>query len=168
MALRECHRISTTLFGREYLAISDGKTGNDLPRQFDDTNSIASARAGAGARATVLDENVIVAFPRARMARRSLLPSPLPPAQRRHGKGFSSVSRRSSPHGLAAGQSVTITGVGVAGYNARFPSSRPPSTTQFSYIAGASGLAASGGGTVASATVTIQTAVALDSSPANS
>src|SRR5262249_26170312 len=29
---------STTLFGRKYIAISDGKTGNDLPRQFDDTN----------------------------------------------------------------------------------------------------------------------------------
>src|SRR5277367_5070221 len=29
---------STTLFGREYLAISDGRTGNDLPRQYDDTN----------------------------------------------------------------------------------------------------------------------------------
>src|ERR1700730_2355238 len=28
---------STTLFGREYLAISDGRSGNDLPRQFDDT-----------------------------------------------------------------------------------------------------------------------------------
>src|SRR4029077_6226896 len=35
-----------------------------------------------------------------------------------------------------------------------------PSTTQFTYIAGASGLAASGGGTAASATATIQTAAA--------
>ena len=29
---------STTLFGREYLAFSDGKSGIDLPRQYDDTN----------------------------------------------------------------------------------------------------------------------------------
>src|SRR5262249_19704018 len=29
---------STTLFGREYLAFSDGKSGVDLPRQYDDTN----------------------------------------------------------------------------------------------------------------------------------
>src|SRR5258706_5624572 len=28
---------SNTLFGREYLAFSDGKSGFDLPRQFDDT-----------------------------------------------------------------------------------------------------------------------------------
>jgi hypothetical protein len=29
---------STTIFGREYIAMSDGKVGDDLPRQFDDTN----------------------------------------------------------------------------------------------------------------------------------
>src|SRR6202000_2148173 len=28
----------TTIFGREYIAISDGKAGDDLPRQYDDTN----------------------------------------------------------------------------------------------------------------------------------
>src|SRR6266850_1101759 len=74
--------------------------------------------------------------------------------------GFLVSITTSSPHGLAAGQSVTITGVGVAGYNGTFPIVATPSTTQFTYIAGASGLAASGGGTAASATVTIQTAVA--------
>src|SRR2546425_739012 len=52
---------STTLFGREYLAISDGKTGNDLPRQFDDTNLDRVSQSGPGAGPTVVDENVIVA-----------------------------------------------------------------------------------------------------------
>src|SRR5438445_818513 len=37
---------STTLFGREYLAISDGKTGNDLPRQYDDTNFDRVSQSG--------------------------------------------------------------------------------------------------------------------------
>src|SRR5271170_5094115 len=52
---------STTIFGREYLAISDGKTGSDLPRQFDDTNFDRVSQTGPGAGPTVVDENVIVA-----------------------------------------------------------------------------------------------------------
>src|SRR5713226_4671602 len=40
---------SATLFGREYLAISDGRTGNDLPRQFDDTNFDRVSQSGPGA-----------------------------------------------------------------------------------------------------------------------
>src|SRR5712692_3727625 len=51
---------STTLFGREYLAISDGKTGNDLPRQYDDTNFDRVSQSGPGAGPTVVDENVVV------------------------------------------------------------------------------------------------------------
>ena len=34
---------STTMFGREYMAISDGRAGNDIPRQFDDTE-VGSSR----------------------------------------------------------------------------------------------------------------------------
>src|SRR5271166_5660766 len=52
---------STTLFAREYLAISDGKNGNDLPRQYDDTNFDRVSQGGPGAGPTVVDENVIVA-----------------------------------------------------------------------------------------------------------
>ncbi|MGC2815014.1 MAG: hypothetical protein WA207_06375, partial [Candidatus Acidiferrum sp.] len=51
-------------------------------------------------------------------------------------------------------------GVAVASYNGTFPVVAAPSSTQFTYIAGASGLAASGGGTAASATATIQTTAA--------
>src|SRR2546422_8840341 len=40
---------STTLFGREYIATSDGKVGNDLPRQFDDTNFDRVSQSGPGA-----------------------------------------------------------------------------------------------------------------------
>src|SRR5437016_3384966 len=52
--------IPATLFGREYLAISDGKTGNDLPRQFDDTNFDRVSQSGPGAGPTVIDENVLI------------------------------------------------------------------------------------------------------------
>jgi hypothetical protein len=57
----------------------------------------------------------------------------------------------SAAHGLSAGQSVTVAGVGVSGYNGTFPVVSVPSSTQFTYIAGASGLAASGGGTASAA-----------------
>src|SRR5271155_2909632 len=51
---------STTIFGREYLAVSDGKTGNDLPRQYDDSNLDRVSQGGPGAGPVVVDENAIV------------------------------------------------------------------------------------------------------------
>jgi hypothetical protein len=71
--------------------------------------------------------------------------------------GFLVTITTTTPHGLSVGQSVTIAGVGVAGYNGTFAVVAAPSSTQFTYIAGISGLAASGSGTSASATTTIQT-----------
>src|SRR5579863_5398901 len=152
---------STTLFGREYLAISDGRTGNDLPRQFDDTNLDRVSQSGPGAGPTVVDENVIVAVIASpsgatQPATVAIVASPNGASE----NGFLVTITTSSAHGLTAGQSVTIAGVGVAGYNGTFPVVSAPSSTQFTYIAGASGLAASGGGTSASSTATIQTLVA--------
>jgi hypothetical protein len=152
---------SATLFGREYLAISDGKTGNDLPRQFDDTNFDRVSQGGPGAGPTVIDENVVVAVTASpngatQPAAVTIAASPSGATE----NGFLVTITTSVAHGLAAAQSVTIAGVGVSGYNGTFPIVAVPSPTQFTYIAGASGLAASGGGTAASATATIQTTVA--------
>jgi len=152
---------STTLFGREFLAIGDGKTGNDLPRQYDDTNFDRVSQSGPGAGPTVVDENVIVniaASPTGatQPAAVSIAASPTGATE----NGFLVTITTSTAHGLAVGQSTTIAGVGVAGYNGTFPVVSVLSSTQFTYIAGASGLAASGGGTSASATATIQTTAA--------
>ncbi|PYT52136.1 MAG: hypothetical protein DMG43_12610, partial [Acidobacteria bacterium] len=152
---------STTLFGREYLALSDGKTGNDLPRQFDDTNFDRVSQSGPGAGPTAVDENVVVAISASpngatQPAAVAIAASPTGATE----NGFLVTITTTAAHGLAAGQSVTIAGVGVAGYNGTFPVVSAPTTTQFTYIAGASGLAASGGGTAASATATIQTVAA--------
>ncbi len=149
---------STTLFGREYLAISDGKTGNDLPRQYDDTNFDRVSQGGPGAGPTVVDENVTVAI--SASPNGATQPAAVTIAASPNGateNGFLVTITTTAAHGLSAGQSVTIAGVGVAGYNGTFPVVSAPTTTQFTYIAGASGLAASGGGTAASATATIQT-----------
>ena len=152
---------STTLFGREYLAISDGKTGTDLPRQYDDTNFDRVSQGGPGAGPTVVDENVIVAIVASpngatQPAAATIAASPTGATE----NGFLVTITTTAAHGLSAGQSVTISGVGVASYNGTFPVVSAPTTTQFTYIAGASGLAASGGGTAASATATIQTTAA--------
>ena len=152
---------STTLFGREYLAISDGKTGNDLPRQYDDTNFDRVSQSGPGAGPTVVDENVVVAIVASpagatQPAAVTIAASPSGATE----NGFLITIATATAHGLSAGQSVTIAGVGVAGYNGTFPVVSVPTTTSFTYIAGASGLAASGGGTSSSATATIQTSAA--------
>ncbi len=152
---------STTLFGREYLAISDGKTGNDLPRQYDDTNFDRVSQGGPGAGPTVVDENAIVAITASPNG--ATQPAAVTIAASPNGateNGFLVTITTTAAHGLSAGQSVTIAGVGVAGYNGTFPVVSAPTTTQFTYIAGASGLAASGGGTASSATATIQTTTA--------
>lgn len=152
---------STTLFGREYLAIGDGRSGSDLPRQYDDTNFDRVSQSGPGAGPSVIDENVIVGIATspngaAQPGAVAIVASPNGAAQ----NGFLVTITTSAAHGLAAGSSVTISGVGVSGYNGTFPVVSAPSSTQFSYIAGASGLAASGGGTAASTTATIQTSTA--------
>src|SRR5271168_3524168 len=152
---------STTIFGREYLAISDGKTGNDLPRQYDDTNFDRVSQGGPGAGPTVVDENILVTISAspsgaAQPAAATIAASPSGATE----NGFLVTITTTSSHGLSAGQSVTIAGVAVTGYNGTFPVVAVPNPTQFTYIAGASGLAASGGGTSASATATIQTTTA--------
>jgi hypothetical protein len=74
-----------------------------------------------------------------------------------------------STHTLQVGDSVTIAGVGVAGYNGTWTVTAVPTSRSFQYLNPATGLATSGGGTVTLAapgatesgtTVTIRTAAA--------
>ncbi len=46
---------STTLFGREYMAFSDGLVGQDLPRQYDDTYFDRVSQVGPGEGPAVVD-----------------------------------------------------------------------------------------------------------------
>ena len=152
---------STALFGREYLAISDGRTGNDLPRQYDDTNLDRVSQGGPGAGPSVVEENVVVSV--AASPNGATQPAAVAIAASPNGatqNGFLVTITTTAAHGLTAGQSVTVAGVLVAGYNGTFAVVSAPSSTQFTYIAGVSGLAASGSGTAAAATATIQTASA--------
>lgn len=136
---------STTLFAREYLAFGDGRNGVDLPRQFDDTNFDRVSQGGPGAGPSVVDENVVVAISASpngatQPAAVAIAASPTGATQ----NGFLVTTTTSTAHGLAVGQSVTISGVGVAAYNGTFEVLSVPTTTKFTYVAGVSGLAASG------------------------
>src|SRR5579863_1922230 len=152
---------SATMFGREYLATSDGATGNDLPRQYDDTNLDRVSQGGPGGAPTVVDENVItgiVASPTGATQPAVVAIVASPSGGREN--GILVTITTSAAHGLSAAQTVTIAGVGVSGYNGTFSVVSVLSATQFTFIAGATGLANSGGGTSASAAVTIQTSAA--------
>ena len=95
---------STTIFGREYLAVSDGRTGDDLPRQYDDTNFDRVSQTGPGAGPTVVDENVIVSVVASptgatQPAAVAIVGSPTGATE----NGFLVTITTSAPHGLAAG-----------------------------------------------------------------
>src|SRR6185312_10060220 len=60
--------------------------------------------------------------------------------------GTTATITTTAPHNLTVGESVTIAGVGVAGYNGTFVVASVPTATTFTYTAAVSGLAASGGG----------------------
>jgi hypothetical protein len=132
-----------------------------LPRQFDDANFDRVSQGGPGAGPVVVDENVNVAIAAApngatQPATVAIAASPTGATQ----SGFLVTITTSAAHGLSAGQSATISGVGVSGYNGTFTVINAPSGMQFTYALGVSGLANSGGGSSSSATTTIQTGVA--------
>jgi len=62
--------------------------------------------------------------------------------------GTTATIQTTAAHNLAVGSTVTVAGVAVAGYNGTFTVTAVPAANRFSYEAGVSGLAASGGGTV--------------------
>ena len=137
-----------------------------MPRQFDDTNFDRVSQGGPGAGPAVVDENVVVAIAASpngatQPAAVAIAASPTGATQ----NGFLVTITTGAAHGLTAGQSTTLSGVGVSGYNGTFAVLSVISSTQFTYVAGASGLAASGGGTSASATATIQTTTAHGFAP---
>ena len=107
---------STTLFGREYIATSDGKVGNDLPRQFDDANFDRVSQSGPGAGpASAAD---VVA-------------------------NISSITRSANvvtvttqvAHNLLSADQVVIAGVtgGATSFNGTFPVAGVTDSTHFTY-----------------------------------
>jgi hypothetical protein len=117
---------STSLFGREYLALHDGQFGIDVPRQFDGTNFDRVSQVGPGAGVIAVADVVA---------------------------NISSISRTSNvvsvatatAHGLFPGDQVTIAGVTDTSYNGVFPVATIPDAQHFTYAQTAANSSSSGG-----------------------
>ena len=104
---------SDTLFGREYLAYSDGKFGLDIPRQWDTANYDRVSQCGVGAPPSGVAD----------------VSSGITSIQRVG--GIISVTT-AAPHGLAVGGLVTINSVaGDPTLNGTWPVATVPSPTTF-------------------------------------
>jgi hypothetical protein len=154
---------STTLFGREYLALSDGSAGADMPRQYDDSlNLDRVSQSGPGEPPAAADEITVpiglAASPNGAWQGLAVNIAASPSGATQ--AGLICTITTSTPHGCAVGQSVVVAGVGVAGYNGTWVVTSVPDATHFTFANSISGLAASGGGvaTPLPQTVTIQTA----------
>ena len=137
---------STTLFGREYLAISDGKFGNDMPRQYDATHFDRVSQCGPGAGPSIVDANVepthaIGASPTGAIRANNI-----------------STVTTTVAHGYQIGQTVLIVNIADATFNGTFLVTGIPTATSFTY-SNAGGTSASGD-TGAGASVTMLPQVA--------
>jgi hypothetical protein len=132
---------STTLFGREYIAISDQSAGADMPRQYDDSlNLDRVSQVGPGEPPAVADAS----FTPVNIAA-------APTGAVRNSAGTVVTITTTSPHGLVVGatssQTVTIAGVADTSFNGTFPVASVADATHFTYAQGGTASATSGGGT---------------------
>src|SRR2546427_384594 len=116
-----CYGKSATLFGREYLAISDGKLGNDLPRQWDTTNFDRVSQVGPGAGPAVADA-----------AAESALTIAASPNGANRANNTVTITTTTA-HGYLVGQSVLIAGVTDVSFNGTFAILTVPTSTTFTY-----------------------------------
>jgi len=156
---------STTLFGREYLALSNQSAGADMPRQYDDSLHLDRvSQCGPAEPPTAADEITvpvaIAASPNGAVQgiAATIAASPAGATQ----SGIVCTIATTAAHGCTAGQPVVIAGVGVAGYNGAWTVLTVIDSTHFTFAGTVTGLAASGNGTATplTETVTIQTATA--------
>jgi hypothetical protein len=117
---------STSLFGREYLTFHDGQFGIDVPRQYDGTNFDRVSQIGPGAGVAAITDLIA---------------------------NISAISRTSNtvtvttstPHGLIAGDQVTVAGVTDTTFNGVFPVATLPDSLHFTYAQTLSNATSSGG-----------------------
>lgn len=148
---------STTLFGREYLAMSNGINGVDIPRQYDDTNLDRISQVGPGQSPIAVDEVNSVAIAAGPGGATQPAAVNITSASE---LGNVATFNTAVPHGMTANQNVSIAGVGV-GYNGVFTIASAPTATSFTIFFGITGLAPLGaGGTANSCVATYTTTTA--------
>jgi hypothetical protein len=152
---------STTQFGKEWIALSDGKFGVGEPRQFDDTYLDRVSQSGPGAAPVVADEiHTVNILPSPNGLFTALGPNTIVSATQSGNFCTLTLAGGISDYSQS-GDSILVAGVGVAGYNGTFSlASVDPTGTVLVYYNPTAGLANSGGGTVSYNLVTVTTSTA--------
>lgn len=131
---------SVSQFGREYLAIGDGKFGTSIPRQFDDTNFDRVSQVGPGAPPNVTDE-VTALIPIAASPTGLTLITSGTLSFTEAGNVVTATFAGGAnivPAGSQVGDSIQVFGAGS--YNGTFQISAILSSTQLQYICAITGL----------------------------
>lgn len=137
-----CRAKSTTLFGREYIALHDGKFGIDIPRQYDGTNFDRVSQGGPGA-------GPVTAFDAPAEPVYTVGNSPTGAVRNNNVVTITTTVA----HNLYPGASVLIAGVTDASFNGTFVVQSVPSPTTLTYQQ--LGAASNSGGSGGSATATL-------------
>lgn len=153
---------SVTFDGVEYLAFSDGIHGVEVPRFYDTDLGVFDriSKDGVGTTTmTAADINTTVAITSVTLSNLATIAA-APNGATEVGNVVTILT--TTPHGLVGpGVFVNIQGVAVAGYNGgAFQVGQIISNVSFTVINAGAGLAASGGGTVGLALVTVVTGTA--------
>jgi|SRR5882757_807691 len=113
---------SVSQFGREYLADSDGKTGLDIPRQYDDTNLDRVSQIGPGRAPSPTDESgsyALAASPGGVLINTGGVISGV--AATCTGNIATLTLTPPTPNINAVGDLIKLSGFSVAGYNGTWP-----------------------------------------------
>jgi hypothetical protein len=132
---------SNTLFGREYIAFSDGQFGADIPRQYDATNFDRVSQCGPGAGPSIADAPAeptiaIAASPTGAVRTNNI-----------------STITTTSAHGYQVGQTVLIVNMADSTFNGTFIITAVPSAATFTYANPGANSASGDGGAGASSTL---------------
>ena len=148
---------STTIFNREYLALSDGKFGVGMPRQFDDVNLDRVSQVGPGAAPAAADQTTSYTI--------TASPNGLKRVGIFDGMAISTITQVGVLATLTAtgswftyfqaNDTIKIAGAGVAGYNGTYTVVAVLSLNSLTFIASSPSFGASAGGTVEWGYVTV-------------
>lgn len=135
---------STTLFGREFIALGNGEFGQSLPRAYNNTNLDRVSQEGPGAAPSVIDENppsvTIVA------SAGGLIPfTRTVSSLTQSGNTVFAHTSSALPTQLQVDDYVHISGAGVGGYNGDYQVSAITGPNDFQYVVPVTGLSASSG-----------------------
>ena len=147
---------AVTFDGVDYQVFSDGIHGIDIPRRYDGTNWDRFTQDGPAVAPTVADINITVALTSVTLAPQAVITAAVATA---NGTNLFNVTyTTAAPHGLVVGGLFMAQGVANISYNGVFAVSAVPDATHVSVlnIAGVTP-AASAGGTLGAATVTVVT-----------